>query len=575
MSSSKHARTSAGPGRKHHRAAWWSLGFLLFLLLMAGIAYATDLVMSQGQVPRGVKVGGVSIGGMSKASADTMLRNELGDKVREPVSINAGDMTSSLDPTMSGLRVDWDQTIENAGHQPKNPWTRIESFWKTREVSIVNDVDEGSLDNALQRVDKELTREPVNAELSIGSDGKADVKDPVTGQKINHDELAENVSKHWLNTTRVVEIPAEEVEPEIGEKAVKQAERDVLNKVVSGPLIFKGRDDVSGIIAPEDMGQIVTFRADGDHFTADYDDSAAKSILSSQLSSTERTEKDADVLIGDDGSVTVTSPSQDGVSINWSKTLDDLQGKLTNTTVRDYDVAYTDDKATFTTEIAEKADFRETMGEFTTGGYAADSGVNIRRVAEMVNGAIVSPGQTFSLNGFTGPRGEAQGFVKAGIIKNGHSDEGVGGGISQFATTLYNATYFAGMTDVAHTPHSYYISRYPAGREATVYEGAIDLKFKNPFDTPVMIKAFTGDDDITVQIKGIPQVKVDSIPGEKTNFTSPSSQQLSGPDCHPSSGSQGFTVTDTRVVTSLSTGQEISRNTTTTKYDPSPKITCS
>ena len=504
-----------------------------------------------------------------------MLRNELGDKVREPVSITAGDMTSSLDPTMSGLRVDWDQTIENAGHQPKNPWTRIESFWKTREVGIVNDVDEGSLDNALQRVDKELTREPVNAELSIGSDGKADVKDPVTGQKINHDELAENVSKHWLNTTRVVEIPAEEVEPEIGEKAVKQAERDVLNKVVSGPLIFKGRDDVSGIIAPEDMGQIVTFRADGDHFTADYDDSAAKSILSSQLSSTERTKKDADVLIGDDGSVTVTSPSQDGVSINWSKTLDDLQGKLTNTTVRDYDVAYTDDKATFTTEIAEKADFRETMGEFTTGGYAADSGVNIRRVAEMVNGAIVSPGQTFSLNGFTGPRGEAQGFVKAGIIKNGHSDEGVGGGISQFATTLYNATYFAGMTDVAHTPHSYYISRYPAGREATVYEGAIDLKFKNPFDTPVMIKAFTGDDDITVQIKGIPQVKVDSIQGEKTNFTSPSSQQLSGPDCHPSSGSQGFTVTDTRVVTSLSTGQEISRNTTTTKYDPSPKITCS
>ena len=575
MSSSKHARTSAGPGRKHHRAAWWSLGFLLFLLLMAGIAYATDLLMSQGQVPRGVKVGGVSIGGMSKASADTMLRNELGDKVREPVSINAGDMTSSLDPTMSGLRVDWDQTIENAGHQPKNPWTRIESLWKTREVGIVNDVDEASLDNALQRVDKELTREPVNAELAIGSDGKADVKDPVTGQKINHDELTENVSKHWLNTTRVVEIPAEEVEPEIGEKAVKQAERDVLNKVVSGPLIFKGRDDVSGIITPEDMGQIVTFRADGDHFTADYDDSAAKSILSSQLSSTERTKKEADILIGDDGSVTVTSPSQDGVSINWSKTLDDLQGKLTNTTVRDYDVAYTDDKATFTTEIAEKADFRETMGEFTTGGYAADSGVNIRRVAEMVNGAIVSPGQTFSLNGFTGPRGEAQGFVKAGIIKNGHSDEGVGGGISQFATTLYNATYFAGMTDVAHTPHSYYISRYPAGREATVYEGAIDLKFKNPFDTPVMIKAFTGDDDITVQIQGIPQVKVDSIQGEKTNFTSPSSQQLLGADCHPSSGSQGFTVTDTRVVTSLSTGQEISRNTTTTKYDPSPKITCS
>ncbi|MEJ4113376.1 VanW family protein [Corynebacterium kroppenstedtii] len=574
MSENNRTHGSIGSGRKRHTASWWSLGFLLFLFVMAGIAYATDLVMSQGQVPRGVTVGGVNIGGMTKASADTTLRNQLGDKVREPVSIHAGDMTSSLDPTMSGLRVDWDETVKKAGQQPKNPWTRIESFWKNREVGIVNDVDQGALNNALQRVDKELTRAPANAELAIGIDGKAAVKNAVAGQSVNHDVLADNVSRRWLNTNRVVDIPATHLQPAVGEDAVKRAERDILNKVVSGPLTFNGRDNTSGIINPEDMGKIVTFRVDGAHFTADYDTNAAQSILSWQLESTERQKKDAGIHIGDDGSVSVTSPSEDGVSIDWSHTLDDLQGKLTNTTVRHYDVVYSDEPATFTTDMAHRADFRQTMGEFTTGGYAAESGVNIRRVAEMVNGAIIAPGQTFSLNGYTGPRGEAQGFVKAGIIKNGHSDEGVGGGISQFATTLYNATYFAGMTDVSHTPHSFYISRYPPGREATVYEGAIDLKFKNPFDTPVLITALTGDHDVTVKIKGIPHVKVDSIEGPKTNFTDPPTQQLRGPQCHPSSGSRGFTVTDTRVVTSLATGQEISRNTTTTKYDPSPKITC-
>ena len=111
--------------------------------------------------------------------------------------------------------------------------------------------------------------------------------------------------------------------------------------------------------------------------------------------------------------------------------------------------------------------------------------MNIRKTAEIVNGAMVAPGDTFSLNGYTGPRGAAQGFVESGIILNGRADKAVGGGISQFATTLYNAAYFAGMEDVAHTPHSYYISRYPAGREATVYEGAIDLKFKNTSQYPV------------------------------------------------------------------------------------------
>ena len=155
--------------------------------------------------------------------------------------------------------------------------------------------------------------------------------------------------------------------------------------------------------------------------------------------------------------------------------MDGFSDRVTGSKGREWDAAYTDDPATFTTEDAERASFDDTLGEFTTSGFSKDSGRNIQLVADKVNGAIVAPGDTFSLNGYTGPRGEAQGYVKSGIIIDGHAGEAVGGGISQFATTLYNAEYFAGMGDVAHTPHSYYINRYPAGREATVYEGAIDL----------------------------------------------------------------------------------------------------
>ena len=116
---------------------------------------------------------------------------------------------------------------------------------------------------------------------------------------------------------------------------------------------------------------------------------------------------------------------------------------------RGYDIA----------DLAENATFNDVVGSFTTGGYSGASGTNIALVAQTVNGAVVNPGETFSLNGYTGPRGPAQGYVESGIILNGRADTAVGGGISQFATTLYNASYFAGMTDVAHMPHSYYISR--------------------------------------------------------------------------------------------------------------------
>ena len=148
--------------------------------------------------------------------------------------------------------------------------------------------------------------------------------------------------------------------------------------------------------------------------------------------------------------------------------------------------------------------------------------MNIRKTAEIVNGAMVAPGDTFSLNGYTGPRGAAQGFVESGIILNGRADKAVGGGISQFATTLYNAAYFAGMEDVAHTPHSYYISRYPAGREATVYEGAIDLKFKNTSQYPVLISTSADDKNVTVKLMGVKTVNVDPSPavgGRKHNPT--------------------------------------------------------
>lgn len=240
---------------------------------------------------------------------------------------------------------------------------------------------------------------------------------------------------------------------------------------------------------------------------------------------------------------------------------------------REWDATYKPDPAEFSTEDAENATFNDTVGEFTTGGFSSASGRNIQLVAQEVNGAVVNPGETFSLNGYTGPRGTAQGYVESGIIINGHSGSAVGGGISQFATTLYNAAYFAGMQDTAHTPHSYYISRYPAGREATVYEGAIDLQFTNTFNTPVQIETNFGGGEITVRLKGTKTVEVESINNGRWAKTEPQPRSVPGSDCSPSSGAPGFTTSDTRIIKDLS-GKELSRETKTTVYDPQPIVRC-
>lgn len=562
--------TADAPGRRK-RSLWW-LWTLIGVLGLGGVLYATDIIMSEGNVPRGVTVGGVDIGDMSYSQAEARLRNELAPGTRESVEVTAGDMSTSIDPMTSGLAVDWAGTIEQAGQQPMNPITRVMSFFQEREVGIVSTFDDGQLDTTLERVEGDLTRDPENATLAIDEQGAADIGDDVPGQTVDTDEVRVAVKDHWLNADRSVSIDAEVTEADVLRDAADAAVTEYVDKVTDGDVVFTGRDDTDGVITPGDMGKIVTFEPEDGALEPEWNTEAAQEILSEQLGSTEVEFRNASFEA--DGRDLKVIPSQDGVLINWEDTLDPIEDKLMETGERTNEVAYDERDATYTTEMAERASFDDVVGSFSSGGFASDSGVNIRRTAELVDGAIVLPGETFSLNGHTGPRGEAQGFVDAGIIQDGRADRAVGGGISQFATTLYNASYFAGMEDVAHTPHSYYIDRYPAGREATVFEGAIDLQFKNTYDTPVLIEASADSSEVTVRLRGVKHVEVESDSGPRANYTDPQRREVSGDDCSPSSGGRGFTITDTRTIKDLD-GGVVSRETTTTVYDPQPIITCS
>lgn len=272
-------------------------------------------------------------------------------------------------------------------------------------------------------------------------------------------------------------------------------------------------------------------------------------------------------------------PSTDGIGVDWNKSFERIMEVFRKPQDRTVQAIYVHQPARFSTEQANQLGIREVVGEFTTSGFEPASGVNIRRTAEQVNGAIIKPGETFSLNGHTGPRGTAQGYVESGIIEDGRPARAVGGGISQFATTLYNASYFAGMQNVEHKAHSYYISRYPAGREATVFQSpsgasVIDVKFKNVAKSGIMITTRWTPSSITVTFWGTKQFDVTSQTGERLNPTPPHETVVPpGGPCSPSKGAPGFTVTDTRTIRDLSSGRVKTENQRTV-YDPQPIIHC-
>ncbi|MCI2418927.1 VanW family protein [Saccharopolyspora sp. K220] len=555
-------------------------------LIRAGIAagaavgalallYVGDLIFTSGQVPRGTVVAGVDIGGLDKAVAETELRDQLTPGLNEPVRLQVGERAATINPDQVGLEMDWAATVEQAGQQPLNPFTRFGSLFATHEVTPISHGDREQLVQALEQVRPQLDRAP--AEGTIRFEGTKPVAvAPLTGQSIDVQRATDEVLAHWADDIPV-QVPYTEQPVTTTIDGVRTALRDIAEPAVSAPVTVRG-EGKNATFTPEAIAASLRFEPDGlGGLKANLDLPTAIASVEPQLADTLKPGKDAEIVL--EGATPVVHPSIDGIGIDWAKSFERINEVFGRPQDRTVQAIYVHQPAKFTTEQANGLGIREVVGEFTTGGFEPASGVNIRRVAEQVNGAIIKPGETFSLNGYTGPRGTPQGYVESGIIEDGRPARAVGGGISQFATTLYNASYFAGMQNVEHKAHSYYISRYPAGREATVFQNpdgssVIDVKFKNVAKSGIMITTRWTSSSITVTMWGTKQFDVTSQTGERTAPTQPHEKVVPpGEPCSASKGAPGFTVTDTRTIRDISTGQ-VRTETQRTVYDPQPIIHC-
>ncbi|WP_017972549.1 VanW family protein [Actinopolyspora halophila] len=555
---------------------------LLRTLVTAGLTlgvlallYIGDLAFSSGAVPRGTTVAGVDVGGLDRAAAERKLRSELDTTLSDPVELRVGKAQSSLEPEAAGLSMDWKATLDEAGSQPLNPVTRVTSFFTSREVTPVSNVDRESLRNELSQARSDLHREPVEGTIRFEGSEPAPVF-PVTGRNVDIDQAMDVVVRDWA-VKGPVELPFTTQEVKTTEAGVRRALENVAKPAVSGPVTVNG-DGVQATLAPADIASALRFEPnDSGGLKWHLDVPSAKEVARPQLKSTLKESKSASFEF-ENGKPTV-QPSEKGRAIDWEKTFTPLNKMLTDSGSDTVEAVYTDVPAELTTEKAKSLGIEEKVSTFTTKGFSKDSGTNIRRVAQEVDGAIVKPGETFSLNGHTGTRQKEQGYIASGIIKNGRPDEAVGGGISQFATTLFNASYFAGMKDIEHSEHSYYISRYPMGREATVFQrpdgtSVIDVKFKNVSDSGILIRTKWTPDSITVTFWGTKQYDVKSETGDKTDVVKPEKKTVpAGEECISTQGKEGFTVHDTRVRKNLDTG-EVTRNREKTVYEPQPVVEC-
>jgi vancomycin resistance protein YoaR len=215
----------------------------------------------------------------------------------------------------------------------------------------------------------------------------------------------------------------------------------------------------------------------------------------------DRAPRDADFAVYADG-IRIT-PSSPGVTLDVPRTAAAVLAAAQRPARRRAALVVTREQPKLTTSEAQAMRIRERVGVYeTTYGGDANRIHNVQLVAHLVDRKLIAPGATFSFNDTTGERSAEKGFREAPVIINGELQTGLGGGVCQVSTTVFNAAYEAGLPITSRTNHALYISHYPLGRDATVNYPDIDLQFVNDTGHWLLLRTFVGSSSLVVGLYG-------------------------------------------------------------------------
>jgi vancomycin resistance protein YoaR len=395
-----------------------------------------------------------------------------------------------------GLRVDRKRTTEIAmgvgrgGLPITRLWSWAYAFVSPRTASVEVAVDRTQATRLIDEKDPGPHNAPV--EPSITFDGKRFVAVPgKAGKGIDADNVADKLSEAAGTGKLIsVSVPRDTVQPRFSLVDAKRVATEA-DRLIREPvgLAVGDQETLASLVALRSWAAAVPtdtrlrFGIDGEKAAADLNKrypEVGTPVVETTFAVT-------------NGQVSV-SPGQAGTSC-----CDPAVGALVERALRGrlaqpVEVPLRRTEPKITAEQANSLGIKEIVGTFTTKHPPGQPRVkNIHRISDLMRGQVILPGQTLSVNAIVGKRTAAKGFVAAPTIQEGLFVEDFGGGVSQFATTLFNAAFLAGLEFPEYQSHSIYLPRYPYGREATLNHPHPDLKIRNTTPYGVLIwPSYTG-----------------------------------------------------------------------------------
>ena len=552
------------------------LAGVFVVLVLAGLYVAAAWFLA-GRIPPDTRVGGVNIGGMSEGEARRALAARLDPQAAKPIEISVGDETESVEPADLGLELDYEAALTDLTGFSLNPVHVYAQIRSGRDHQAAADADASDLAERLSDPVAPLEAEPVDGTVTI-KDAKVASTKPVQGVAVAREELAQSVLADWP-ARRAFIAPTVQTAPAVTQDDMDRFIDEELDPLLSGPVTVvtkgSGDKDVSFPVTAAALSGAVTITSTDGRLAATVDDKALISAVTKAGEKAKVLSKPRDATVVAKGSMDFeVKPSRDGLSLSadslteavpaaWIKTGEERKARVESTVK----------KPELTTAKAKQTVPNAKISTFSTNLPANPTRThNIKIAAREIDGTYVAPGETFSLNEALGERTAAKGYNKAGVIIGGRLREDYGGGISQLSTTLFNAVFFSGAKIEEFHPHSFYISRYPEGREATISWPDIDNRFTNDTKGGILIRASATDSKVTVTFYGRKTWDVKAIKGPRTNVTQPKTIRDNKDGCVTQSPHVGFTVVVTRVFSQG--GKEVKRSDFTTRYIASDQVIC-
>jgi len=479
------------------------LASVMLLLVVLGVA---DAAYYSNKIHRGVVISEVPLGGKNKDAAIQDIKALAKTLDAKAIGIEYEDKTWQLKPDDIDFSVDIEKSFDRAFNLGKegglfqNIKTRISLWFASRQLEPSYKYDRKKLDEFIKEIKKDVDIPTEDAAIKI-VESRAAISNSKNGLEVKRQEIINKVLKALLHRDITsISLPVAVTKPDITEDDLSEPKK-LVKQMLKKPIKLQYKTD-SWDVSIKQITDWIEFDKvrDGNRWTLKpvLNRDEVVSFVEDKTKALAKEPINADFKI--EGDKVVIVPSSDGIKVDTGKAYDEIVKACNDDEKRLVMLSMVPAKPKLTTEDASKMGIKEKVSSFTTTYNSGQTSRvhNIKTLAKELDGTILAPGEEFSFNGAMGPRTAAKGYREAPAILNGRLVPSLGGGVCQVATTLFNTVFFGGFEVVERHNHSFFISHYPTGRDATVSYGGPDLKFKNSYPAHLLIKTVATSSSITI-----------------------------------------------------------------------------